>query len=378
MSAKPSDGRRASSRKTRTRCTISPDKMAIQNNRVKLESIEAGRGIAAVAVVLYHAARHVGKALGAPELVTIFQFGHAGVDFFFVISGFIILFVHYRDVGRPERLGHYVGRRLTRVMPTYWVALTLTVLLGLSGSHALPAFGQAIWSILLLPSHHDPILGIAWTLRYEVMFYAVFSLLILNRNAGLAILAVWFLTVLMAAALGYKQTFIPESLYGAFNLEFFMGMGAAWWLRNRVVRKPLSIMTGGIALLAIAAAIEDAHLIDGYADAARMAYGIPATLVVIGAAEASRSRAVTIPVVLRACGSASYSIYLFQFVFIGLMWKALVRSGWSASVPAICVFLLLSFAGVCGGIATSRGVEYPLIRFSRGERFKFLRAATPP
>ena len=66
-------------------------------------------------------------------LMSIFQFGHAGVDLFFVISGFIILFVHYDDIGRPERVGRYLGRRLSRIMPAYWVALTFTIVLSLGG-----------------------------------------------------------------------------------------------------------------------------------------------------------------------------------------------------------------------------------------------------
>ena len=61
--------------------------------------------MAATAVVFYHAARHLNKIYGVPALMCVFQFGHAGVDLFFVISGFIILFVHYDDIGRPERLG---------------------------------------------------------------------------------------------------------------------------------------------------------------------------------------------------------------------------------------------------------------------------------
>ena len=56
-----------------------------------------------------------------------FQFGHAGVDLFFVISGFVILFVHWEDIGRPQRISRYAGRRLTRILPIYWVALALTI-----------------------------------------------------------------------------------------------------------------------------------------------------------------------------------------------------------------------------------------------------------
>ncbi len=58
----------------------------------------------------------------------LFAFGHAGVDFFFVLSGFIILHVHAGDIGRPVRLGHYLQRRFTRVYPFYWVVFLLALL----------------------------------------------------------------------------------------------------------------------------------------------------------------------------------------------------------------------------------------------------------
>ena len=60
----------------------------------KLTSIEAARGIAAVMVVFYHAARHLKADYNVMPWEGIAQFGHAGVDFFFVLSGFIIFFVH--------------------------------------------------------------------------------------------------------------------------------------------------------------------------------------------------------------------------------------------------------------------------------------------
>src|SRR5579872_2146684 len=110
-----------------------------EHSSVRLTSIEAGRGIAASLVVLYHAARHIDENYGLPWLRALFQFGHAGVDFFFVISGFIILFVHYDDLGQPGRLGRYVERRFTRLMPTYWVALALTLAMVLAGTHAAPS-----------------------------------------------------------------------------------------------------------------------------------------------------------------------------------------------------------------------------------------------
>ena len=116
----------------------------------RLPWIDACRGIAATAVVLYHTARHFDKNYALPALKGVFQFGHAGVDLFFVLSGFIILFVHFDDIGRPQRIQRYVERRLTRVLPAYWVAVAITIGLSLAGGHSI-ALSDMAWSIMPLP-----------------------------------------------------------------------------------------------------------------------------------------------------------------------------------------------------------------------------------
>ncbi len=334
-------------------------------NTGKLIGIEAGRGIAATLVVLYHAARHLNKIYVVPALMSVFQFGHAGVDLFFVISGFIILFVHYDDVGHPGHLSRYLGRRLSRVLPTYWVALALTIVLSLGGGHGFPPLFDLAWSASLLPSHTEPLLGIAWTLQFEIVFYAVFFLLILNRPLGLTVLLLWLGWIVLAKFDSSVGGSAPHSLYGLYNLEFFFGMAVAYWLRNHTVLLPKLILMIGIVLFVGAAVAENTNLIDGYADVSRLIYGPAAALIVLGAAAAGRKGLITVPMWLRTLGTASYSIYLFQFVFIGVLWKLWLAAGLDGKLPDIASFPVLAVAGVAGGIAMSRLVEYPLMGLVR-------------
>src|SRR5487761_2014894 len=165
----------------------------------KLTGIEAGRGVAAMLVVGVHARDPLFKNFGVPvPLGDLFFFGHAGVDFFFVLSGFIIMHVHASDIGRPGRLGHYLQRRFTRIYPFYWIVLLLTVLaLALSSRpDAFPSIPYITSSALLLPGGGAPVVPVAWTLKNEVVFYAVFSVLILHRNLGLVLLGVWLAIIL--------------------------------------------------------------------------------------------------------------------------------------------------------------------------------------
>jgi exopolysaccharide production protein ExoZ len=297
--------------------------------------------------------------------MNFFQFGHAGVDLFFVISGFIILFVHYDDIGCPKCLGRYLGRRFTRIMPTYWIALALTIILRLSGGHALPSSFDMAWSAALLPSHNEPLLGVAWTLQFEIVFYAVFCFLILNRIMGITVLSLWLAWIILARFSSSIGNEIPNSLYGFYNLEFFFGMAVAYWLRTHTVPVPRLILVAGTALFAAAAVAENTQLMDGYTDFSRLVYGSAAALIVLGAAEAGRRRLIAIPMGLRTLGTASYSIYLFQFVFIGALWKLWLATGLAENLPHAASFPVLAIAGVLGGIAMSRLVEYPLMGLVR-------------
>ncbi len=335
-----------------------------------LTGLEAVRGVASVTVVLYHAARHLHKNHSGAALAAIFQFGHAGVDLFFVLSGFIIMFVHFDDLGRPGRLGHYVQRRLTRLLPAYWVALGLTIALSIGGGHDLPSLGRLLTSLALLPSHQEPMLGVAWTLQYEIVFYALFCVLILDRVAGAVMVGLWLMWIALAqVGLGGS---LPGSLSGIDNLEFILGAAVAIWLRRGALAAPWPIFAAGLGWFTIAAVCEDTGLLDGYADSARAAYGLPAAMIIIGLAEASRRGHVPVPALLRRLGKASYSIYLFQFVFIGLLWKFELATGWAARLPVPINFALLSAGAVGGGVVLSGLVEYPLMRMMRGERAKIL------
>jgi peptidoglycan/LPS O-acetylase OafA/YrhL len=333
-----------------------------------LTGIEAGRGIAAILVVLYHAGRHLDHTVGAAVLRAASQFGHAGVDFFFVISGFIIWFVHRRDIGDPTKVGRYIERRFTRLMPTYWVALALTILRHVAGSGSFPSLRDLFWSVSLIPSNNTLILDIAWTLRFEVLFYAVFCVLIASRAAGTLLLACWFLAVIARDYLGLESSSIPHQFYSPYCLEFFFGMSAAHCVSHYRIWRPRLIATAGMVLLGAAALSEDLGLLDGLEPAARLAYGVPSALLVVGIASEELRRNFSVPGWLRLCGSASYSIYIFQFVFIGLAWKALAVLRLDAMLPVLVLFVVIAAAAIGGGIVMSLWVEHPMIRIARRRR----------
>ncbi len=328
----------------------------------RLVGIEAIRGVAAVAVILYHCARHVAQAMPAPALVAITQCGHAGVDLFFVLSGFIICVVHAPDCGTPAALPRYVHRRVVRVMPLYWIALA--AILAMAARHGIPPVPRLLASVALLPSDTPPLLGVAWTLQYQIVFYAVFAVLIYNLRVGLAVLALWVAWIAAHWA-GVAATSLPRSLVSTYNFEFLFGMAAAYLIRTRKLPRPRILAALGLGVLAVMGVAEDFHAIDGNAALARLGYGLPSALLIAGVAEADRRGLWRVPPLLQQLGRASYSLYLFQFVFIGIVWQLLTHAGVANSAPAWALFAILAIAAVAGGIVVSRLVEHPLLALLR-------------
>lgn len=333
--------------------------------RARLLGIEAARGIAAMMVVFYHAARHLEKANGSMPWGGVAQFGHGGVDFFFVLSGFIILFVHRKDVGLPSKLMHYFERRFTRVYPLFWFALAVwTVLALFSSSGDLFTPRKLLWQASLLFYSDD--IGVAWTLRHEVLFYLIFAVAILNRRIGIAVFGAWF----SAVVIGWTANFTPGNpalalIFSAFNLEFLFGMAAAYAVQTWSISRPRLLLGGGVLVFLGYGLCENLGVVDGYHQSAQIVYGLSAMLMVVGLASTESVGILRLPSLMGKLGAASYSIYLFHLPFIGVLYKILALSGLLARLPVGLIYLVLVTGGVTGGMLVSRVIEYPLMELIR-------------
>jgi peptidoglycan/LPS O-acetylase OafA/YrhL len=324
-----------------------------------LSLIQGYRGFAAVLVVLYHASGMVLATFGEVPLLEAFGFGWSGVQFFFVLSGFIIYHVHERDLGRPAFVVDYARKRLLRVYPAYIVVTLALAPLWLF----VPSFGEPyhkdvsalVLSLLLIPQPHLPHLGVAWTLIHEVMFYALFATAIFNRKLGLAVLVSWF-TAVAIANLAFTPLEFPATYFlSANNLLFCFGMLAAAWKRDFgwplfVAGNVLFLLTGALA----GHQHQSVPLI--------LSFGL-ASFMIIKCAR--RLDAHFRNGIVRLLGDASYSIYLVHFPVISavtMVMRALgMQSGYGAF--AVCVA-----CGIGGGVVFHRMIEAPLLNYLRSSR----------
>src|SRR5262249_22321969 len=140
------------------------------------------RGAAATSVVLFHVTWH-GRVVH-PEYFAAgaFMFGHSGVDFFFVLSGFIMIYAHAADAGRRGRAWRFVKARVVRIFPAYWIVLAPTLAcyawrpeFADYGAYARN-IATAARSVILYDQLRQPVVPVAWSLSYELAFYAFFVL----------------------------------------------------------------------------------------------------------------------------------------------------------------------------------------------------------
>lgn len=341
--------------------------------RERLQSIQIMRGIAAIAVVFYHT--HI--ILAQPRYGSIEIFGPVaskgwlGVNLFFMLSGFIILHAHASDINMPGKLGSYFWKRFSRVYPVYWVFLTLYLMAAAAGLGS-PDFS---WSPLNLASAYllfqlTPDLAlplqVAWTLFYEVNFYILFAVLLINRTAGLIVMVGWAAAAIIANVAFGSQSF---GLLHVWNLYFIAGM-LVFLVTPKVSSRlglPL-VIVGCIFLAALASTLPQASVNEQQENL--LAIGLlilPIAMILLGGILAERNFTLNYPAFLVGLGSASYSIYLVHSAIISLL--AVLKVKFAVNyLPDVVVFLGVMSVSVIGGVFAHLFVEKPLLVLMRGRR----------
>lgn len=341
-----------------------------------LRSIQMLRGLAALAVLLFHTYLIVGrdKYLDAKPFGDVFAFGYIGVDIFFVLSGFIILAAHHRDIGQPDRLPRYLYRRWARLYPIYWVYLAGVVglmLVGI-GDQGRMALGNLVSSIVLIKLMPEaPPLSVAWSLFHEVMFYAFFALLIASRRLGIAAFMLWYAAVAAGYVLGWSEPFEQHQgfmgvLTSLFNLNFLFGM-AVWYLLEKRANLPgWGCVLASLPLFALGVwGLSGASWAGQAADELRLAFALASALLLLGLVALEREGRITVPDTLMQMGDASYSIYLVHTPILSAAMKIVMIAGLPRMLPAGVIFILLAAVSLAGSYIAYLLLERPLLSLLR-------------
>ncbi|CAN7414734.1 acyltransferase family protein [Rhizobium sp. LjRoot254] len=346
-----------------------------------IPSLQALRAFAALAVVAHHAMRAVtvnadtGLNLPEPLLLrshAMIELGAVGVDLFFILSGFLMVYISAPYVEGRRSIGNFVLQRAIRIWPMYVIAtalyLGLNIAIRLMEGRELPfnATPIRLLSFFFVPSFDasgllQPILGVGWTLNYEMFFYLVFALaLAVGRRAMVPVIAAILAGLFLAGTALPQETVAHAFLGNPILFEFLLGaLAAKLFMAGRLVAVPPSVaILAGLTLLFAFAWLPN----EGYF---RLLYrGIPSLLIFVGVLNLD-SR-ITWPKWWIHVGDGSYSIYLFHLIFLfplaGFVLRKFVAAGHvtgAAEVTALIGFLVVTAIG----LLIHWMIEKPLTRF---------------
>jgi len=291
----------------------------------RLDSIQALRGIAAILVLFFHIAELQRQQItqyytkitsdnqDAEMALTrgIWDSGGSGVDLFFVISGFVMVYVTRNHVPSIGATRSFLWARITRIYPIWWIfALIMPVYF--LWAYNIPK------SLALLPQSTAPVLGLGWTLIHEMHFYLVFSVLLLFKRQYLPwLLGLWALVIVAANVNGlvyYEATGWRSLSLSRLSLEFIGGAIAAIFLLRWKIYAPKTCILLGIISGLTAMYLKSAGLSAGVGRV--VLFAVPFVLIVYGAVGLELNERLSIWRPLTLLGDWSYSLYLCHYIVI--------------------------------------------------------------
>jgi exopolysaccharide production protein ExoZ len=335
----------------------------------KIESVQLLRAAAAAGVILFHAAGLLAARTGSSSPWS--GLGAAGVDLFFVVSGFIMWVT---AVARDEGAQHFLLKRAIRIIPLYWLMTALVLVIVLvkpdlmrnashDPAHFAASFAFIAWPHPALQGRFWPPVVPGWTLNYEALFYLVVAASLILRKAWRGPLIAAVLVGLASWGMLLHPTQLLSFYTDPIVLEFLLG--AAIGMSFELLQ-PNPTVAGGLALVGIALILALGRL--GTDGNRVLTWGLPLAVLVFGAVNLPLPRDSRMMRWAIALGDASYSIYLTQFLVLPA--AALVLGhllGHASSTLEHSVFVVgLVAAALAAGVGTYYIVEKPLLRASKG------------
>ena len=306
-----------------------------------INNIQALRAFAALNVVLFHALDMSNSYGYNFELFRILRgWGQNGVDIFFVISGFIMVYIQSHN--QKSALG-FLENRIKRIVPLYWSLTAIFVLL----LYFIPSvFRQASFDvqhsvtsfvfISRLFDFHYPVVLQGWTLEFEMLFYMIFGLSILLKRMDTALIASSILLALMFAG-----------DLSAIMCEFVLGMLVAKaYLKGVLKDYGIALfLIGSVGLLATIFYQPDFYNKNLELGFVRVIlWGFPSTLLVLSCCYLPQTQ----KRVLLFLGAASYSIYLVHTMTLSASFKVAKLAGLTTKSSDVIIVLCVVFSALIG------------------------------
>ena len=314
-----------------------------------LNNIQFLRAFAALNVVLGHSiVASLDYNIAVPFFDVLQYWGACGVDIFFVISGFVMIYTQWQ---RPRDAWNFFRNRLERIIPLYWILTGILLAISVLGL-VDDAFGgsriAASFLFLSAPLLRElPVLYLGWTLEYEMAFYAIFAFSIFIERK------IWQL-LFVAVMIAGMVSVMP---YSGIAFEFLFGMLlGALYVSNISLRYPLVVGLVGVALLASSIGGDINH------EWRVLIWGFPALLIVASALYLPQLKGGLATML----GDASYSIYLVQAFTIPVAYR--VFSAVGTPLPGGIMLLVAIASTAAAGVVCHFVIERPVARWLKSRK----------
>ena len=275
-----------------------------------INNLQLLRAFAAINVVYLHVLIG-GESYGKPTVIFPYVggWGANGVDIFFVISGFVMIYTHSIN---PKTILNFYKSRILRIVPVYWLITGFIIVIYFLFPNIFRSLmidiKSSISSFLfisqLLNSSY-PIINLGWTLEWEMLFYLIFGIALYFKTLNRIIIFIFIMMIFIL--------FLSHKLY---FLEFFLGVIAGYaYIRFRKISHNIGIMILVLGIFILLMSINPNSKLINYDRF--IIWGLPATLIVIGAVYSKQIKNRS----LLYLGDASYSIYLLQILTIPGFYK---------------------------------------------------------
>ncbi|NVZ71843.1 acyltransferase [Pseudomonas costantinii] len=303
--------------------------------------------------------------------------GPAGVDIFFVLSGFIVCYSASKAVNKDSSSvvvsGRFFLKRAARIFPVYWVALCVAWLVS---SYVDLAPNPKPWEeynpisyILLLTVYNNKVRP-AWTLAYEMYFYVVLSLIMFVGGKNIyrwllgwgAVTLVSIFVFAVIPGLGVRKEFIPVN---PLVLEFALGCGVAFLFEKGVSGGGWASFIAGTLLFVTGCVINSYIGNWGFAWRAVL-FGPASALIIYGLIDIERNGWRIFPRWLETFGDASYSLYIWHYVIIMVLMGASNSLGLINLMPGWLIVLAIILVCIAWSFISYRLIEKPSQKYFYG------------
>lgn len=218
----------------------------------RIQVLDIFRGVAVILVMLYHytSMYRILYQHKFPEQYDC-KYGYLGVQFFFIISGFVI----FMTLGKVKNAADFLYKRFSRLYPTFWLCMLLTAAIvyckGLPGREI--SFREFLLNFTMIPKAFNagPVDGAYWSLLPEFFFYLLMAVLIWSGR--LKFVYTWSTAWLVLSFAGNYFEFMPAFLKGLLNTHWGMFFVAGVMFYKLKIEKVKSIFPHVIIVLSLAA-----------------------------------------------------------------------------------------------------------------------------